>query len=413
MRILFLSNLYPPNVVGGYEQLCFEMAGALAARGHQIAVLTSDYGGRIAAYPDQQIRRQWKLLVGKSAIYEPFGGSAGEKQAIVAHNVACLEQQVKDFAPDVLFVWNLFFLDASLLQAIRRQGLPTVFLLTDNWMIAFLNSGFWNRYFAEEVLCGGRTWLQRLRFRAASFFSRRREGRFRLAGNAIFASRFMQELYRKAGFGFSDSTVIYHGISDAPATPWIARDRFCVQGELRLLFAGRVVEIKGVHTAIDALPRIAAQLPGCRIRLTIVGDGSDAPYLQRLQARIRQLGIEGCVRFEAAVTESALPALFAAHDIYLFPSLYEPFSLTLIHALRSGIPTVASDAGGNVEIVFDGETGKVFRRGDARSLADQVLHLVRDDSLRATVAEGGRRVAADYTFSRMVGQVERCLEGRK
>ena len=60
----------------------------------------------------------------------------------------------------------------------------------------------------------------------------------------------------------------------------------------------------------------------------------------------------------------SLPELFEEHDIYVFPSLYEPFSLTLIHALACGIPTAASRVGGNVEIVRDGVSGVLFKKGD-------------------------------------------------
>jgi len=413
MRILFLSNLYPPNAVGGYERLCFEMASALAARQHEVAVLTSDHGGETADYPGQRIRRTWKLAVGKRAIYEPFEGSAAEKQAVDAHNIACLDEEMRAFAPDVLFVWNLFFLDTSLLRTIEKQRRPTVFLLTDNWMIVFLNAGFWHSYLTEHVLDGTHSWLRRLWLRMSRGGSSLSKPRFRLGGSAIFASRFMETLYRDAGITFSDSTVIYHGVTDSSAVPRVARDRFLVRGEVRLLLAGRVVEVKGMHTAIDALPRIAARLPDRRILLTIVGDQGDPQYLQRLRDQIRRLDLDDRVRIQPPVVENELPALFSAHDIFLFPSLYEPFSLTLIHALRAGIPTVASDAGGNVEIVSDGRTGKVFRRADVRSLANQVVQLAHDDGLRAAVAEGGRRIAAEYTFSRMVDQVERYLESRR
>ena len=82
MRILFLSNLYPPNVVGGYERLCYEVAAGLSARGHEIAVLTSDYGGRVAEYPGQQVERCWTLPVGSRAIYAPYDGPRQDREKI-------------------------------------------------------------------------------------------------------------------------------------------------------------------------------------------------------------------------------------------------------------------------------------------------------------------------------------------
>jgi glycosyltransferase involved in cell wall biosynthesis len=221
----------------------------------------------------------------------------------------------------------------------------------------------------------------------------------------------MEDLYRSAGLRFSGSTVIHHGIDDAhPAVPE-PRDRLREPGELRLLFAGRLVEIKGVHTAIDALPRVIRRLPQLRVILTVVGDRTDAAYFERLQERVHALGTADHVTFAQAVPETELPELFSRHDIYLFPSLYEPFSLTLIHALRAGIPTIASDAGGNAEIVHDGQTGRVFRRGNARALADKVIELARDPVQRAALARAGTGIAAEHSFTRMLDQIERYLEG--
>jgi glycogen synthase len=105
--------------------------------------------------------------------------------------------------------------------------------------------------------------------------------------------------------------------------------------------------------------------------------------------------------------------LFNGHDIYLFPSLYEPFSLTLIHALSFGIPTIASDIGGNVEIVRDRESGLLFKKGDSADLAAVVRFLATDGALRARLADGGRCSAARFTFEQMIAAMEDFLAQQK
>ena len=89
--------------------------------------------------------------------------------------------------------------------------------------------------------------------------------------------------------------------------------------------------------------------------------------------------------------------------------MYEPFSLTLIHALQAGIPTVASDVGGNLEIVLHRQTGMFFRKADSNHLATQVIKLAHNGELRKTIAAQARDYADDFTFSRMIGQVETHL----
>lgn len=409
MKILFLSNLYPPNVVGGYERLCHEMATALAARGHAVCVLTSDYGTARKDYPGQEVRREWRLPTAKDNIYAPFTGGAGERATIDRANIERLKAAVTDWQPDVIFVWNLYFLDAGLLDAVHHLQRPAVYLLTDNWLIAFLQPAFLQDFFARDVFAPPHTppgWLKRLAKRWRAWSASRSQ---HLPGQAIFASRFMANLYAEAGFSFDDSRIVHHGIAAGPSIEPPPRNRLRHPGRLRLLFAGRVVEIKGVHTAIEALPKIRQALPELSVSLTILGDRRDRAYQDRLENLIAELDVAEAIEFAEPVEEGVLPEVFASHDIYLFPSLYEPFSLTLIHALRAGIPTVASDAGGNGEIVFNRCSGLLFHRGDPAGLATATITLARDDALRAKVAEEGRRMALGFSFGRMVGEVERCL----
>ncbi|MBC7962538.1 MAG: glycosyltransferase family 4 protein [Steroidobacteraceae bacterium] len=407
MKILAISNLYPPNAVGGYEILCFEVMQAMAVKGHEVTVLTSNYGGKLADYPNHQVLRTLNLLATEDNIYEPFAASLAVRTEINRRNIATLNQTLADLNPDLVFIWNQNFYDASLLEALERSGRRLVYLLTDNWLIAFYNGNFIADYFSREVYATADRWrtlLRRIKRRLAGAAATVPT----LRGSAIFASRFMQQLYREAGFSFSDSTIIHHGVS-APLTapvPLTDRSQLVKGQELRMLFAGRVVEIKGIHTAIEALPQIIQALPSMRVNLSIVGDDRDQSYLAQLKNRIEQLGITGIVNFAPPVPEADLFQLFQEHDIYLFPSLYEPFSLTLIHALQAGIPTVASDVGGNPEIVLHRQTGMLFRKADPAQLATQVINLAHNSALRTSIAAQAREHASDFTFARMIGQIE-------
>lgn len=409
MKLLFVSNLYPPNVVGGYERLCFEIAEALAARGHDVHVLTSHYGADKADYPRQTVHRSLKLFADDRNIYRPFTSSPEQCAEWSAHNVAELDRVLSEFRPDRIFVWNLYFFDASLLDAIKASGIIPVYLLTDNWLIAFLNPKFIEDYMRDRVFGGdpqhrSPTLLDRLRIASGSL-------PFRLPGNAIFASRFMQKLYTEAGFRFNGSEIVYHGVHLDPHAGFArARDQLRHTGKLRLLVAGRVVEIKGVHTAVEALPVIRAALPNLKVQLSIVGDSQDDTYLKRLNALAEEGGCSDAIEFLPPVASADLSALFDEHDIYLFPSLYEPFSLTLILGLHAGIPTVASDAGGNVEIIADDQTGLLFPRADAAALAECVRRLVEDPATRLRIAEGGAARAGQHEFSNMVTAIELALE---
>ena len=146
------------------------------------------------------------------------------------------------------------------------------------------------------------------------------------------------------------------------------------------------------------------------MRLTLLGDTRDTAYVERLQREVAASPCANRIDIRPAVPEDSLPELFAEHDIYVFPSLYEPFSLTLIHALACGIPTAASRVGGNVEIVHDGVSGVLFKKGDPADWPVRCTVSRRDPQLRVAVALGGRQAATQFTFEGMVNGMEGFLK---
>jgi len=420
MRILVLSNLYPPNVVGGYERLCHEVSTELAARGHAVTVLTSTFGDAVADYPNQRILRELELLVGAN-VYTPFPGTAEDRALVAARNLATLARVLDEVRPDVVFAWNLFFLDASILAALEASPYRTVVMLTDNWLLVMRNPAFVSNFF-RDVVHGGTTFVPPPAPPAwRAMAGRAKRALQRLAGSepprqlqAIFGSVFMRDLYAAGGSSFRTHRVIHNGVRQAARAPSTVPDRthLAEPGTLRLLFAGRLVDLKGADTAVEALTLLDPSVLGVgRIMLTIVGDSQDEAYMARFTSAVEQSGRAAQIEMRPTVPEDALPALFDAHDIYLFPSLYEPFSLTLIHALGCGIPTIASRVGGNPEIVRDGESGLLFDKGSAADLARAITRLAVDGSLRARVAAGGQATGRRFTFDRMAGEMERFLRG--
>jgi len=416
MKILFLTNLYPPNVFGGYERLCYEVASALQAKGHEVTVLTSSYGKKGGNGDLQPVRRELFLFATEGNIYTPFTCAQAQREEYEAGNRARFEAAVDEIKPDILFVWNLYFLDQGLLAAIERSPLPKTYLLTDNWLIAQLNPEFIGAYFAKNVL--GKSLNPTVVGRAIRFWAGYLRRLFSrnvrvMKGRAIFPSKFMRQLYGEAGFRFKGGEAIcYHGVRFLHPSGGgrINRSELIDRSEVRLLFAGRVVEIKGVHTAIEAVREVRKRHGNLRVALTIVGDTQDQVYYGKLERLIDSLGVRDSVVFRSAVAEDELFDLFQQHDIYLFPSLYEPFSLTLILALESGIPTIASDAGGNVEIVEQGKTGLLFRAGNQEDLADHIGSLAASGDLRDRISQAATAHAGKFTFDSMISRIEHELQ---
>jgi glycogen synthase len=417
MKILILSNFYPPNIFGGYERLCFEVACSLKDRGHAVNVLTSSYGFKASDTFNHEVKRDLFLFANEESIYQPFNCSSDERLSYEKNNREVFNAVIDEVKPDVIFIWNMYFFGLDLLREIESSEVKKCFFLTDNWLIAQRNPAFIEKYFFN-TLNHGRPIKKSLLLKLKSLYRKLRPNKeimnlISMRGKAIYPSLFMDNLYKKSGFKFDlGEKVCYHGVRFFNPKKIVKKNRFNLikHKNLKLLFAGRIVDIKGVHVAIKALHEIKKSLKDLDVVLTIVGDIQDQIYFSELDKLINFYGLQKLVIFQPAVAESNLFELFQEHDIYLFPSLYEPFSLTLILALESGIPTIASNVCGNPEIIDDGKTGLLFEAGDSVDLAKKIHVLALNDDLRKRLSQDAAAHASNFTFNRMMDQIELILE---
>lgn len=145
---------------------------------------------------------------------------------------------------------------------------------------------------------------------------------------------------------------------------------------------------KGLSTLVKAFAGIRSLVP--HLKLAIVGSG---PMLEPLQAEAQALGIwEDCV-FEPATSRVA--EWLRAIDIFVLPSLSEAFSNSLMEAMACGCCAVASNVGGNPELVHNEETGLLFEPGDAPGLSAALRTLINNEPLRQRLGTAGERLLHD------------------
>lgn len=403
MKVTFITNLYPPNQVGGYEELCWEVASRFAELGIDVSVVTSAYGGKVASWPGQKVDQTLRLLIGKT-IYDHFDGDENRRRALVDQNIHALKDCVSAWKPDVIFCWNLFGLQSDVLEFLGDLGIPVVMMLTDNWLASMLNPEYVGTFFRESVYGS---------IDERSYLSTGSGSLFTISPNisAVFGSCFMKRFYAASGIHFTNDVVVHNGVSleensaERGVSPREAK-------KVELLFASRLVEIKGAHLAVEALAILKDERPDTDWSLELVGDCSDENYVEKVMLLAKNLNVSESVSLRGRVAADRLKELFRSKDVYLFPSLYEPFSLTLIHALGAGIPTVASDIGGNTEIVSDRETGLLFKAKDSRSLARSVMEFVDQPDQMSGVKVNGARRAKEFSADRMIEGMLKHLHAR-
>ncbi len=180
-------------------------------------------------------------------------------------------------------------------------------------------------------------------------------------------------------------------------TPWSA-------GVARLLTLGRLVERKGVDTAITALADVQDA------ELVVAGGGPDPatdPDVARLRAAAAEAGVLDRVRFVGHVDPDGAAALMRAADLVLAVPWYEPFGIVPLEAMACGTPVVAAAVGGMLDTVVDGVTGAHVPPHDPKALATAVTALLADPAeLQRRGQVAARRVAATYGWDRVAAETE-------
>jgi len=215
----------------------------------------------------------------------------------------------------------------------------------------------------------------------------------------IAISRMCADDYRRR-HGITDDRlrVVYHGVETdrytpdrcAPLRPGARRELRLRDDQLAVLFVGHDFRRKGLATAAGAIERLAAR--GIDARLLVVGGNHRG---QRLPSRPLRTGL----LLPLGAQSDPLP-YYAAADVFVLPSYYDPFGLVVLEAAACGLPLVTTRCTGASELLHDGREGYLLDDpGDAAALAER-LALLADPQQRRAMGAAARRTAAAYNVER-------------
>ena len=199
--------------------------------------------------------------------------------------------------------------------------------------------------------------------------------------------------------------LIYNGVDTERFTPENRgrdrariRERLSVEeDQLLFLIVAHNLRLKGVPALLRALARLADRDPS--VRLAVVG----GKRTRRFASLARRLGIADQVHFVGSVDDSR--PYYAAADVYVQPTFYDPCSLVVLEALASGLPVITTRCNGAGELITSGEQGYVLDDpGDDAALADAMGEFL-DETRRYWMSMAARELALQHPFSRNVDEV--------
>lgn len=402
MKILTLTNLYPPHYLGGYELICYMVTQELRARGHQVQVLTSSHtvSGRLAD-ADEGIDRTLRI----HGFYgHPWLGMA-RLQALERYNNRMLLEAVARHKPDLVYIWNMGGLSKSMVLTLQRLGIPCVFYLSDHWIARGFTSDVWLNWWN-----GSAGPLKRMVRKAAMLAGLRDYIQHRAPTNPIphlrfrrlyFCSKALRKLTASAGFDVMHGAVIYAPVDTHKFSGEISLESGSFDS---LLWVGRLAEDKGIMTALRAMRHVRGRFHG---QLEVYGSG-DSSYEQLLRNYVVEHQLN--VTFSSAGMNE-MPEVYRRHDALLFTSEWpEPFALTPLEAMACGKPVIGTTTGGSREIFRHRDNALTYTAGNSEELGERILELAGSPSLRTRLAcTGQAEVRATYALPCIVDQIESYL----
>ncbi|MBU6401422.1 MAG: glycosyltransferase family 4 protein [Verrucomicrobia bacterium] len=433
MKILAVTNLFPPHHAGTFDLRCQTVTDALRKRGHQVRVLTSNHGVSTEQRDPEIERRLWL-----NGVYEhPTLSGFRALKRLELRNHGVLREACAQFKPDLVHVWSLHGLSKSLVFALHRARVPTVYDVADYWLASEVREDPWLRWWNRQPAAfpgnlaracletiGGRnrldaeapTRLQRGYDRLPGFYGPAKAlaavepnsvSGFRF-DRLYFCSQALKSGAEEAGFGVRHAEVIYPGIQ---AQHFVHELRPQSAPVKQLLVVAHLDGRSGVLTALKGL--LAARENGVKATLTVFGRG-DSDYVAQLRSFVvtHQLPVEFLTFSD--LTRDLRP-IYRGHDAVLHTVEWEePFSLTLLEAMAAGLPVIAARAGAVRELLRHGENALTYHAGDALDLAGRIQELQMQPALRRQMAETAQaEVLANFNETAVVDRIEGYLEASR
>jgi glycosyltransferase involved in cell wall biosynthesis len=380
LNVLFATGIYPPDV-GGPATYVSHLARELHRRGVMVEVLT--YGeareeDRASPYPVTRVRQSPR----------------------VAHRYLSFFRAARIAArrADVLFAQDPLSVGLPTLLASKALRRPLVVKVVGDlaWEIA-VDLGRTNDSFTE--------FQRRRQSVPVELFRRSEHFVARSARSVIAPSQYLREIVQGWGVPEERIAVVHNSLPEAPleTTGRDARRSLGVDGDPLLLAAGRLVPWKRFDLPIRFLSDVKKKCPGAR--LLLVGSG---PLREELESLARELSVRDAVHFVGPLDHPSMMLHLVASDLLLLPSTYEGFSHLLLEAMRAGTPVLATDAGGNAEVV--GDAGRLVPAASPEAFGTALVEIAADPGLRAAMAEHGRARAERFSWKNLVEETMKILE---
>lgn len=370
LRILILSNLYPPQAIGGYERAIADFARLLHHRGHEVLVLTSNtekYPIQYTPSDTEPLIKRCLSLAGSWSNLGAFWFCPEEAELIHLENQKNLTQELQSFQPQVCLAGNIDFLGVELLEIILAVEIPVfhyVMNASPGYPLEFTPQSSLHRY--------------------------------------ITCSDWLRQQLQQEGYPVESTQTIYPGA----AVEEFYQPELPAHDQLRIAYASLVMYYKGADVLIEALCLLHAA--GIKFTATLAGSTLEPNFVEALHQLVESEGLQEKIKFPGVLSRQELKKLYRTHNVLVFPSRFEePFGISQLEATAAGLTLISSGTGGAKEVVENGRDGFIFESENPLDLANILSFLPNFPAeWEAITRRGQERALSQFSQHRAVDRLE-------
>ena len=399
MKIAVLVYEYPPKIVGGLGTYATEITRKFVLLDHDVTVFTmNDDEGSL---PTREI---WRGIEIHRPIHIDISDSLPD---VVAEDVKKWGRGLQFFSK--VLMYNYLSASKLINELVRKDEFKFDIVVAHDWLSIIAGIAIKRELNLPLVFHVHSTEKGRTLGNGSEVISNLELRGGKTADMVITVSNAMKEELRKLGFPEEKIRVCYNGVDPEKYSPEriskedIARIRQrygLKEDDLMIFFIGRLVWVKGVDKLVMAMPHILNEVPNAK--LVIVGVGDMRGYLEKL---VENLRIQENVKFRFEfIPEEERILHYAACDVAVFPSLYEPFGIVTLEAMSMEKPVVVGARGvsGMREIVVPSgpeQCGFHVNPYDPKDIAWGIVNSIKDPAVKERLGKNGRkRVLENFTW---------------
>ncbi|MBV9336850.1 MAG: glycosyltransferase family 4 protein [Solirubrobacterales bacterium] len=397
MRILVVTNFYPPVTFGGYETCCGLVVDRLRER-HDVRVLTSDHGAEQAP-TESWIWRRLPLFSGVS-------GDTLTAGLVTRRAIREVRRALRESDLDLVFVWAGARIPKGALRALETCGVPLAFSILDYWFDRPYDHDPFVRYLVGREKQARAVWSV-----ATRVMNRLPSLRVDLSSATPAAVCWCSETTRRLT---SVSSTIEPVLQETIHLATIHQRRLCAvqrkpDERTTILFVGRISREKGPDVALRALAALQRD-HGIEARLVMCGP--PAPGIDReLRALAEELDIAERVRMIGAVAAEPLAEMLGRAHVLLVPSTWqEPFGLVWLEGALARVPLVASRTGGITEMLHEEQHALFFSTADTTAAAAAIARVLTQPVETAARVSRAYARAKEFSIARYLDHSEAFVE---